>query len=81
MSVFTVYLDAQSLIVEVNRGSDRTGPAVQVKQGSSCHSQQGDDGRSRKRGEQKVEEEVHGAGTHTHTQTVSGLATTSAQFM
>lgn len=66
--MFTLYLDAQSLIIEVNRGSDRTGPGVQVKEGSSCQSQQGDDGRSRKRGEQKLEEEVHGAGTQTHTQ-------------
>lgn len=50
-------------MVQVYGGADGTGPGVEVKQGSSCQSEEGDDGRSRERGEQELKEEVHGAGT------------------
>lgn len=59
----TIYLDAHGLVVQVDGRADRTGPGVEVKQGSSCQSEQGDDGRSGERGEQELEKEVHGAGT------------------
>lgn len=59
----TLYLDAHRLVVQVNGGADRTGPGVEVKEGSSCQSEEGDDGRSRERGEQELEKEVHGART------------------
>lgn len=59
----TLYLDAHRLVVQVDGGADRTGPGVEVKQGGSCQSKEGDDGRGRQRGEQELEKEVHGAGT------------------
>lgn len=57
----TLYLDAQSLAVQINGDPDGTGPRIEVKQGSSCQGKQGDDGRGRERGEQQLEKEVHGA--------------------
>lgn len=57
-----LYLDAHRLVVQVYGGADWTGPGVEVKEGSSCQSEEGDDGRSRERGEEELEEEIHGAG-------------------
>lgn len=59
----TLYLDAHRLVVQVDDGADRTGPGVEVEEGGGCQSEEGDDGRSRERGEQELEKEVHGAGT------------------
>lgn len=61
-----LYLDAHRLVVQVYGGADWTGPGVEVEEGSSCQSEEGDDGRSREWREQELEEEIHGAGRKDH---------------
>lgn len=50
-------------MVEIDGHLKGAGSCVQVKQGSSCQGEQGDDGRGRERGEQELEKEVHCAAT------------------
>lgn len=55
-------LNANSLTFEVHISAEWAGPGVEIKQRSSRHSKQGDDGRSWKWGEQELEKDLHCAG-------------------
>lgn len=65
--VHSPYLDPNSLVFQVNRSVDWTGPRVEVEEDSSRQGKQGDDGRGGKRGEEHLEEEVHGTNAAAHT--------------
>ena len=59
--------------MEVDGGVDGNGPCVEVKQGGSCQGKQGDDGWGWERGEQQLEEKVHGAWSARAQRNVDGL--------